>query len=141
MINVKRYKKSILFFAFLIILSTLLLGCNNRSQHQNKIGFIDKNNISQFRIHNIELKEVEIKNKSDRDKIVDLINSVKIANSGVEPRDGIGFGVIITYSNGDKLLASYLSSTMAYAIDDNKTIWCDIDKDIVNDLRNYYDRN
>ena len=143
MTQLKGYKIGILIFICLIFLFTLILGCNNQKQSQkkNQPGFIDKNNIVSFKVHNIITEEKEIKNQSDRDKIIDLINSVKITSSGVEQRDGVGFGVIITYSNGDKFSASYLATTMVYSTNENKAIWCDIDKNIVDDLRNYYDRN
>jgi len=141
MIKNKGYKRGILIFVFLISLSVLILGCNNKRQSQNQIqpGFIDKNKITSFKIHNILAEEKEIKNKSDRDKIIDLINGIKITKSGVEPRAGVGFGVIITYSNGDKFSESFLSETMSYSTD-SKAIWCGIDKDIVDDLRSYYDK-
>ena len=38
-------------------------------------------------------EEKEIKDRSDRDKIIDLINSVKITKSDVEMRLGVSFGV------------------------------------------------
>jgi hypothetical protein len=119
------------------------MGCNNQNQSQkkNQPGLIDKNNIISFKVHNIITEEKEIKNQSERDKIIDLINSVKITSSDVEQRDGVGFGVIITYSNGDKFSASYLATTMVYSTNGNKAICCDIDKNIVDYLRSYYDRN
>lgn len=117
---------------------TFFTGSNNKNQIQQvKFGNISKNNITSFKIHNIDLYEKEIKNKSDRDKIIDLINSVKITKSGIEERDGVGFGVTITYSNGKKFSASFLSQTMVYSFG-GKAIYCNIDKNIVDDLRNYY---
>ena len=130
----------------LISLSTLLLGCTNKKQNtnqnkqHNKFGYIDKNDITSLKMLNIMTEEKEINDKSDRDKIIDLIDSVKITKSDVEIRFGVGFGVIITYSNGEKLSASFLATTMAYSTNDN-AIWCDIDRNIVDDLRNYYDKN
>ena len=146
MTKTKGNKRGILIFILLISLSTLLLGCTNKKQStnqnkkHNKFGYIDKNDISSLKIHNIMNEEKEIKDKSDRDKIIDLIDSVKITKSDVEIRLGVGFGVIITYSNGEKLSASFLATTMAYSTKDN-AIWCDIDRNIVDDLRNYYDKN
>lgn len=139
-VYIKRYKKNVLLFILIFTLSTIYYGCNSQSQTQSKTDFIDKNNISSFKIHNIRAEEKEIKDKSDRDKIIDLTNSVKITKSNVEPRDGVGYGVIITYANGEKLSASYLSSIMIYTID-GKSTWYDIDKNIVDELRNYYDKN
>ena len=138
MINYKGYKRGILIFISLISLSALILGCNNQKQRYNKNqpGFTDKNNITSFKVHNIKTEEKEIKNKSERDKIIDLINSVNITKSGVEPLMGVGFGVIITYSNGEKFSASFLAITMAYSTNDYG-IWCGIDKNIVDDLRNF----
>ncbi|MBC8060373.1 MAG: hypothetical protein H7Y18_06880 [Clostridiaceae bacterium] len=130
----------------LISLSALLFGCNNEKQiknqnkQHNKFGFIDKDDITSLKIHNIKAEEKEIKNKSDKDKIIDLINSVNITKSSVEPLYGVGFGVIITYSNGEKFSASFLESTMLYSTGDNGT-WCKIDKNILDDLRSYYDKN
>ena len=146
MIKNKRNKRSILIFIMLISLSTLLLGCTNKKQNtnqnkqHNKFGYIDKNDITSLKMLNIMTEEKEINDKSDRDKIIDLINSVKITKSDVEMRYGVGYGVIITYSNGEKFSASFLATTMAYSTTAN-AIWCDIDKNIVDDLRNYYDRN
>ncbi|MBW9153236.1 hypothetical protein [Clostridium estertheticum] len=144
MINLKRQKKCILFFICLIFISILMVVYNNQNQNQNKqhnkFGHIDKNNITSFKVRNMKGEEKEIKNQSDRDNLIDLINSLKVTKSGVELRDGIGFGVIIIYSNGEKFSASFLASSMVYLIDD-KSICCDIDKNIVDDLRNCYDKN
>ena len=150
MTNLKRYRTSVFLLICLISLSTLLFGCNNQKQSQkqniqhNKFGFIDKNDISSFKVYNIKVEEKEIKNKSDRDKIIDLINSVKITKSGIQPPIGMGFGVIITYSNGEKFSAGFTTSTMGNTMgnsSDEKYIWCVIDKNIEDDLRNYYDKN
>lgn len=46
----------------------------------------------------------------------------------------------MTYSNGEKFSASFLASNMVYSTDDSG-ICCDIDKNIVDDLRNSYDKN
>ena len=146
MIKNKENKRGILIFILLISLSTLLLGCTNKKQRTNqnkqynKFGYIDKNDITSLKMLNIMTEEKEINDKSDRDKIIDLIDSVKITKSDVEIRFGVGFGVIITYSNGEKLSASFLATTMAYSTNDN-AIWYDIDRNIVDDLRNYYDKN
>lgn len=140
MIKYKKYKRSILIFIFLVSLSALIFGCTNQSPKQNKTGLINKNNITSFKVHNIKAEEKEIKSKSDRDKIIELINGVNIIKSGVEPRAGMGFGVIITYSTGKKVSASFLATTMIYSSDEKST-WYDIDKNIVDDLRNYYDEN
>lgn len=146
MSNFKKCRRSIFLLICLISLSTLLLGCTNKKQstnqnkQHNKFGYIDKNDITSLKVHNIMNEEKEIKNKSDRDKIIDLINSVKITKSDVETRLGVGFGVIITYSNGEKFSASFLATTMAYSTNAN-AIWCDIDRNIVDALRNYYDKN
>lgn len=137
-IDIKEYKKIVLFITLIVILSSLYQGCNKQSQ--SNTDFVKKNNISSFKIHNIGLEEKEIKNKADRDKIIDLINSVKIIKSDVEQRTGVGYGVIITYEDGKKFSSSFLSSTMVYTIDDKAT-WCEIDKNIVDKLRAYYDKN
>lgn len=141
-VEIKRCKKNILLFILIVTLSTVYYGCASKSknQTQSKSVFIDKNNISSFKMHNIRGEEKEIKDNSDRNKIIDLINSVKITKSNVELHDGIGYGVIITYANGKEFSASYLSSTMVYTID-GKSTWCDIDKNIVDELRNYYNKN
>lgn len=104
-------------------------------------GSISKDNIISFKLHNIKLEEKEINNKSDRGKIIDLINSVKVIKSNTKNIDGIGFGVTITYSNGQKFTAGFLSSSMNCSTNNNKETWYEIDKNIVNDLRNYYDKN
>ncbi len=137
-IDIKENRKIVLFITFIVILSALYQGCNKQSQRNTD--FVKKNNISSFKIHNIGLEEKEIKNKVDRDKIIDLINSVKIIKSDVEQRAGVGYGVTITYADGKRFSSSFLSSTMVYSIDD-KTNWCEIDKNIVDKLRNYYDKN
>ena len=63
-----------------------------------------------------------------------------IIKSGVEPVDGMGFGVIITYSNGEKFTANLGGTTIFYSTDNTKC-WCEVDKNIFNDLGNYYDKN
>ena len=145
MINLRRYSRRLVLLICLISLVTFMFGCNNQKESQNenkqhtKFGFLDKNDIASFKMHNIKAEEKEIKNKADRDKIIDLINSVHITKSGVEPVDGVGYGVIITYSNGQKFSASFTGPTMAYSTDDNGT-WCEVDKNILEDLSSYYDK-
>ena len=144
--SLKRYRRNILLLICLISLFTLLSGCNkqkqsdNQNKQHNKFGHIDKNDIVSFKVHNIKLEQKEIKNKADRDKLIDLINSVSIKKSGVEPVMGIGYGVTITYSNGQKFSASFTGPTMVYSTDNNGT-WCEIDKNILEDLSSYYDKN
>ncbi|MBZ9637660.1 hypothetical protein [Clostridium sp. FP1] len=142
-ISTKIYIKGILLFTCLISISIILLGCNIQKQSQNQIKFgsFEKNNISSFKLHNVGSEQKEIKNKSDRNKIIDLINSVSITKSGVEPRAGSRCSVTITYSNGQKFSISFLASTIYYSIGDKEGTFYDIDKNIVEDLSNYYDRN
>lgn len=150
MTNLKWQRGGLNLLICSIFLFTLLLGCNNQKQSQNeskqhnKFESVDKNEITSFTIHNIRAEEKEIKNKSDRDKIIDLINNVKIIKLGVEPVDGIGYGVKITYSNGEQFIASFTSANkdgiMIYSIGGNG-IWCNIDKNIIDNLRSYYDKN
>lgn len=146
MTNLKRHGRSIFLLICLISLFTLMSGCNNHKQNQNenkqhnKFGSIDKNDIVSFKMHNIKAEFKEIKSKSDRNKIINLINSVHITNTGIQSVDGVGYGVIITYSNGQKFSASFTGPTMTYSTKDNVT-WCEVDKNIVEDLRNYYDKN
>ena len=150
MTNFKGYRGSIFLLTCSVFLFMLLLGCSSQKQSQdenkqhNKFGFVDKNEITSFKIHNIKAEEKEIKNKLERDKIIDLINSVNITKSGVETIDGMGFGVKITYSNGEQFLASFTSTktgaVMIYSTGDKGT-WCNIDRNIVDGLRNYYNKN
>lgn len=150
MANLKWRRGGLILLICSIFLFTLLLGCNSQKQSQNEsrqhseFGSVDKNEITSFKIHNIKAEEKEIKNKSDRDKVIDLVNNVKIIKSGIEPVDGIGYGVKITYSNGEQFIASFTSvnkeGKMIYSTGD-KEIWCNIDKNIVDDLRSYYDKN
>ena len=134
-------KRKILMLICLLALSMLMFGCNNGNQNQikqqNKFGAIDKNNITSFIIRNRTMEEKEIKNKTDRNKIIDLINSVHITKSGIDELAGDGFGVIITYSNGEKFTAGFLADSVAYSFGE-KTIWCNIDKNIIDNLSNYY---
>lgn len=142
----KIYKKSIMLMMSLIVLSSLCFGCNVQSNGQKRRhvqsnnDFVDKDNIESFKIHNMKAERVEVKDKVERDKIIDLINSVKIQKTGVEPRDGVGFGVEIIYSNGEKFTASYLADTMVYSANNSKAAWCDIDKSVFNDLMIFYDK-
>lgn len=135
----KHSKKSIFLFILLVIVSTSLGACGSKTKDKND--FVSKSNIRSFKIHNIKCEEKEIKSTSTRNKIIDLLNSVKITKSDVEPRMGVGYGVIITYDDGKKFSASYLASTICYSNDDKKFTWCDIDKNIVDDLRSFYDKN
>ena len=91
-------------------------------------------------MHNIEMKEKDISRESDRKDIIKLIKSVKITETGIEERAGIGYGVKIMYSNGAEFTASFLSESIAYVGDNYKVIWCEIDKDILGALKNYYDK-
>ena len=122
-----------LIIVFLI--SILSIGCTK----QIEPGSIDTKNIKSFKIHNMMNEEKEIVNKSDRETIINLINSVKITNSNIEQRDGVGYGVKIVYSNGQIFSASFLDSTIAYT-NNRKTNWCEIDKNILSDLKKYYNK-
>lgn len=150
MTNFKRYRRIILLLLCIISLFILLFGCNNRNQRQgqnkqySKLGFVVKNDITDFKLYNKRAEGKDIKNKSDRDKIIDLINSVSIKKTSIEPVDGMGFGIIITYSNGEKFSAGFMAATMGNVMvysSDEKSIWCNIDKNMEDDLRRYYDKN
>ena len=140
-ISIKRHRKGILLLICLSTLAILLFECYHQAQshNHNKFGSIDKDHITSFKIMNIMGQEKEIKNKSDRDRLIDLINSVKVTKSDVELRYGIGFGVILKYSNGEKFSANFLATTMVYSTNDNKATWCEVDKNLVDILRATYD--
>lgn len=117
---------------------------NTQAKKHNKFGNIDKDDITSFTISNYKAIFKEINNKADRDKIIDLLNSIKILQSDVGVPDGMGYAVEITYSNGENLIAAFVTSTggnnMLYT-SDGKSISSYVDKSIENDLKNYYDKN
>lgn len=134
-----KYKKIALFSFCVLFISIplLILRSNIQNKHDNSL-HIDKNNIVSFKISNI-IYEKEIKNKLDRDNLIDLINSIHITKTGVDQGAGCCSSIIIKYSNGKVFSAGFLSSSMTYSFGVKYTC-CDIDKDIVDDLRNYYDK-
>ena len=146
MTNLKKFRGSILILICLITLSTLLFGCTDQGKvqkgkqsHNNKIGSIDKDEIVSFKINNIIGLYKEIKSKSDRDKLIDLLNSVKIIKSGVEPVDGCGYSITITYSNGEKFSAHFPGTVISYSTSENNATWCEIDKNFDDILRTTYE--
>ena len=139
MIIIKSKRKIII--VCLITVSFFVIISLNQKPKKVKPGEIDSKNITSFKLHNIEMRDKDISNESDRKDIINLINSVKITETGVEERAGIGYGVKIKYSNGAEFTASFLSETIAYLGDNDKAIWCKIDKDILDGLRHYYDKN
>lgn len=144
--TLKKFSRNIFILICLISLFTLMIACNDQKKSQNenkqynKFGSIDKNDIVSFKLHNIKGELKEVKSKSDMDKIIDLVNSVHITKTDTEPVDGVGYGVIITFSNGQKFSASFTGHVMAYSTGEKGT-WCEIDKNILEDLRSYYDKS
>lgn len=116
----------------LIILIFGLTGCVGIKNESNSIIKNDKN-ITSLKIHNLKGELKEVKNKSDINQVVKLINSVKIVKSNVEVKDGIGYGVEIIYSDGKKENISFSDTLMLH---DGK--YYEINKNIVNDLKNIY---
>jgi len=142
MMKLKRNRKNIvLFISLLSIFALSVLSYSIFKQH-NKLGSVSKNHITSFKVHNIRLEEKEIKNKSDRNKIIDLINSINITKSPKEIPDGCGYGITITYLNGEKLNVNFPGDTfMSYSTGDNPE-GCEVYANTVEDtLKNYYDKN
>lgn len=88
-----------------------------------------------MKIHNIKGEFKGIKNKTDINQAIDLVKSVKVIKSNVEPIDGVGYGVEITYTDGKKENISFSST---YMIHDGK--YYEVDKNVVNDLKSIYDK-
>jgi len=123
----------------LSIFALSLLSYSIFKQH-NKLGSVSKNHITSFKVHNIRLEKKEIKSKSDRNKIIDLINSINITKSPKEVPDGCGYGVEITYLNGEELHVNFLGDAfMSYSTDGNLK-GCEVYTNTVEDaLKSYYD--
>lgn len=141
MVKLKNFRIRILILASLIIVLILIGSYYDNSKHHTKIGHIDKYDITSFKIRNIDGMEKEIKNKSDRDRLIDIINSIKVTKNDVELGAGDSFNITIKYSDGENFSANYLSNCMSYSTDNNKNVTsCNIDKDIVGELRTTYNK-
>lgn len=126
----------IVFFALIIAIPFII-----QDHNSIKIGSISSKNIKSFVINDVAGRPKDISNNAEREKIINLINSVNITERNVTPRCGGGYSIEIVYSNGQKFNAHFLSSTVSYCTDNSTATWCKIDKNIVDDLRKYYDEN
>jgi 5-bromo-4-chloroindolyl phosphate hydrolysis protein len=131
-----KYKISILICILLVFAFAGCIKTNLKSNNKADNKIVDESGITFLKIRNIKAQSKEIKDKSEITKILAVINSVKIVKSNVETPYGIGYGVDITYSNNKKETLSFLESTMLR----NGTGY-EIDKNIVDELRNIYDKN
>lgn len=129
---------------FIEMLKNLTLAdMNNQAKKHNEFGNIDKDNITSFKISNYKAIFKEINNKADRNKIIDLLNNIKVLESGVGVPDGMGYAVEITYSNGENLTAAFVTSTGGYNMlytSDGKSTSCYVDKNMQDELKKYYDK-
>ncbi|MDT8719627.1 hypothetical protein IAI10_23580 [Clostridium sp. 19966] len=100
---------------------------------------IKTENIKKIELHGLSGGYKIVKDENDIKKIEALINTVKIKGICKEDYFGMGCGVRITYSDGKVLNFAFLSSTVNYA--NNGSLSCYyIDKDIVDELKSYYDK-
>lgn len=83
----------------------------------------------------------QISNKSDWEGIIKTINSVNITKSNVELLAGDPITIDIVYKNGETLSLNFLGSTLSYSTDGKTGICDEIDKDILDELRSYYNKN
>ncbi len=123
----------------LVVLTCILsififAGCGN-SNNKSYDKIVNENNITSLRIHNIKGEFKDVKSESDIKKIISIINGVKVIKSNVELKDGVGYGVEITYSDGKK---EGLSFSGTFLVHNNK--YYEVDKDIVNELKSIYDK-
>lgn len=117
-----------------IILMFTLIGCvstKNRSVSATE----NEKSIVSLRIHDVKLEFKEVTNKSNIDQIMNLINSVKVI-SDTEPRVGIGCGVEIIYSDNKK---EYIMFPGGNIMDRNGSFY-EVDKDLLNDLKDTYNK-
>lgn len=146
-INFKANKKILFFFVFLIFFFSLTSRWGSEMQKTNnnklhtKIGYISKSDIKSFKIFYIKPDSKEIKGKSDRDMIIDLINSINTKNLCINGPDGMGYGIIITYKDGEHLSACFTDTTedtfMIFSNKNNIT-WYNIGNTSISDKLKYY---
>lgn len=129
---------TIIIICFVLVIAIPFIIQNHNSI---KIGSVSSKNIKSFVICDIADGPKDVSNKEDREKIINLINSVKITKYNVTPRTGCAFSVEITYSDNRKFEANFLSSTVSYSTNNSRATWCNIDRDIIDDLQKYYDEN
>lgn len=134
-------KEVIVIICFILIIAVFFIIKNIQNRNSIKIGSISTKNIASFKISDVACHQKDVSNKAEREKIINLINSIGITRYNAPVCDGVGYGVEITYSNGKKFSASFLSGTVAYSNNDGRVTCCNIDKDIVDDLRECYDEN
>lgn len=129
------------FVILIIILSIFTFaGCgvnsNKKSSSNVNNKLVNENDIASLKIHNMKGEFKDIKNKSDINKVVTLVNSITITKSNVGLKDGIGYGIEIIYSDSKKEDVSFCGNFMVH---NNK--YYEINKNITNKLKEIYDRN
>jgi len=116
-----------------------LIGCTKSSQQStNKAGnnLVSVEGITSLKMLNPKLEVKDVKNKSDITKILTIINGVNVTKRDIQTRDGMGYGVEITYSDGKKENLNFMGTYMFH----NSNPY-EVDKDISNELKNYYNKN
>lgn len=126
--------KNIIIIFLCLILTFTLSGCTNINNTSNIIK--DEKSITSMKIHDMKAQFKEINSKTDIDQALDLVKSVKIIKSDVKPIDGVGYGVEITYSDGEKENINFSGTYMFYG-----GKYYEVNKNIVNDLKSIYDKN
>lgn len=124
------------------LLIFILVGCTNsnlKSSNKKYNKIVNENGIASLTINNLRGEIKDIKIKSDITKVVILINSVKIIkyNSSTETKLGVGYGVLITYSNGKKEALAFTGGK--FMTHNNKSYV--VDKDISNEIKGIYEKN
>lgn len=139
--STKKITKTTIIIIIIAILLISIFCIIKNYKDKIKIGSISTKNIVSFEITDIAGRHKNISDNTEREKIINLINSVKIIKKNVPYPTGDGYGVEITYSNGEKFYANFLESNVSYRNNDSPGTACSIDKNIVDDLRQYYDKN
>lgn len=111
-----------------------LIGCLN-AKNKSAVTVQNESNITSLKIHNSRAEFKEVKSQSDITQVVNMISSVRIIQADAEIKEGIGYGVEITYSDGKKESFSFSNSIMFH---DEK--YYEVDKNVGDDLKSIYDK-
>lgn len=128
-----KLSKGILF----VILFIFTIGCSYESfsKEQSLANLINKNNIIKIELHSQGLEPVKtISNNHDIEELFNYFENVLYKKSSIqEDVNGWSYFLVFYYEDGTESTILFVSNRVKY-----NGIWYDIDKDIRNQIEDYY---
>lgn len=125
-------KRRIFMVILMLLCFALAAGCSKSSSTQNN-NIIDTNGLVSMKMFDCSGTTKDVKRKADRNRIISLMNSVKITENTGKLYYGIGFGVILKYDDNREEYISFCANIVNIHSISNK-----IDKNIFPDLQAIY---